>query len=277
MCCLTRASQGGRPWESAVPPHHLPASGLPQSQGTLDAHSLFFFFSFSHLLFLKWGFPGGLDHKESACSAEDLGLIPGSGRSPGEGNGNPLQYYTFSLEHWVKFSGPGQGGILSGPDQVLVIHYSTAAVPLKITVTSSDLSLISFDLRLIYSPWNTSFTGFLGYLTLHILPLPPWLFFLHLSSCPWSSLHLFALFGVWGQAQRCPFLFSTYTHFCSCVDLTQCHGFFESQNSRCMYPRQLCCVSWVHLIDIQVHVSKMELPVFPSKFASLSAFPPKLT
>ena len=29
---------------------------------------------------------------ESACNAEDLGLIPGLGRSPGEGNGNPLQY-----------------------------------------------------------------------------------------------------------------------------------------------------------------------------------------
>ena len=38
-----------------------------------------------------WGFPGGTSGKESACSAEDLGLIPGSGRSPGEGNGNPLQ------------------------------------------------------------------------------------------------------------------------------------------------------------------------------------------
>ena len=38
------------------------------------------------------GFPGGLDDKESACSAGDLGLIPGSGRSPGEGNGNTLQY-----------------------------------------------------------------------------------------------------------------------------------------------------------------------------------------
>ena len=32
------------------------------------------------------------DCKESACSAGDLGSIPGSGRSPGEGNGNPLQY-----------------------------------------------------------------------------------------------------------------------------------------------------------------------------------------
>ena len=37
------------------------------------------------------GFPGGLDGKESACDAGDLALIPGSGRSPGEGNGNPLQ------------------------------------------------------------------------------------------------------------------------------------------------------------------------------------------
>ena len=38
------------------------------------------------------GFPGGSDGKESACNAGDLGSIPGSGRSPGEGNGNPLQY-----------------------------------------------------------------------------------------------------------------------------------------------------------------------------------------
>ena len=37
-------------------------------------------------------FPGGSDGKESACSAGDPGSIPMSGRSPGEGNGNPLQY-----------------------------------------------------------------------------------------------------------------------------------------------------------------------------------------
>ena len=37
------------------------------------------------------GFPGGSDGKESACSAGDLGSIPGSGRSPAEGNGNPLE------------------------------------------------------------------------------------------------------------------------------------------------------------------------------------------
>ena len=38
------------------------------------------------------GFPCGSDGKESSCNAEDLGLIPGLGRSPGEGNGNSLQY-----------------------------------------------------------------------------------------------------------------------------------------------------------------------------------------
>ena len=38
------------------------------------------------------GFPGGSDGKESTYNAGDLRSIPGSGRSPGEGNGNPLQY-----------------------------------------------------------------------------------------------------------------------------------------------------------------------------------------
>ena len=38
------------------------------------------------------GFPGGSDGKESTCNAEDLGSIPGLGRSPGEGNSYPLQY-----------------------------------------------------------------------------------------------------------------------------------------------------------------------------------------
>ena len=38
------------------------------------------------------GFPADSDGKESTCNAGDLGSIPGSGRSPGEGNVNPLQY-----------------------------------------------------------------------------------------------------------------------------------------------------------------------------------------
>ena len=38
------------------------------------------------------GFPGASEGKESACNEGDLGLIPGLGRSPGEGNVYPLQY-----------------------------------------------------------------------------------------------------------------------------------------------------------------------------------------
>ena len=41
---------------------------------------------------LPYGFPCGSDGKASAYNVGDLGLIPGSGSSPGEGNDNPLQY-----------------------------------------------------------------------------------------------------------------------------------------------------------------------------------------
>ena len=51
----------------------------------------FFFVCF--VLFLNFlDFPGGSDVKASAYNAGDLGSVPGSGRSPGEGIGNPLQY-----------------------------------------------------------------------------------------------------------------------------------------------------------------------------------------
>ena len=40
----------------------------------------------------RWDFPGGSDGKASAYNVGDPGSIPGLGRSPGEGNGNPLQY-----------------------------------------------------------------------------------------------------------------------------------------------------------------------------------------
>ena len=62
-------------------------------------------------------FPSGSDHKESASNVGDLGSIPGSGRSPEEGNVYPLQYSWASLvaqmvknlpamwETWVRFLG----------------------------------------------------------------------------------------------------------------------------------------------------------------------------
>ena len=45
------------------------------------------------------GFPSGSDSKESACNAGELSSIPGSGRSPGGGSGNPLQYTCLENPH----------------------------------------------------------------------------------------------------------------------------------------------------------------------------------
>ena len=50
-------------------------------------------FSYIHIsCYMSIGFPCGSDGKESACNAGNLGSISGLGRSPGGGNGNPLQY-----------------------------------------------------------------------------------------------------------------------------------------------------------------------------------------
>ena len=51
--------------------------------------AIFYYFLIIKIL---WGFPGCSDGEESVYNAGNLGLIPGSGRSPGEGNGSPLQY-----------------------------------------------------------------------------------------------------------------------------------------------------------------------------------------
>jgi len=50
------------------------------------------FMDCQHLVSIFMGFPGGSDGKESTCNVGDLDSIPGWGRSPGGGHGNPLQY-----------------------------------------------------------------------------------------------------------------------------------------------------------------------------------------
>ena len=50
------------------------------------------FESYKKICSAKQGFPDGSDGKESACNAGDLDSIPGLGRSPGGGHGNPFQY-----------------------------------------------------------------------------------------------------------------------------------------------------------------------------------------
>ena len=57
-------------------------------------------FSFYYNFVVSYmGLPGGSDSKESSCSAGDLGVIPGLGRSPGRGHGNPLQYSCLENPH----------------------------------------------------------------------------------------------------------------------------------------------------------------------------------
>ena len=63
---------------------------LPALKTITVSSSSFFFLKQVPVLLM--GSPGGSEGKESACNAGDLGLIPGSARSPGKGNGNPLQY-----------------------------------------------------------------------------------------------------------------------------------------------------------------------------------------
>ena len=48
---------------------------------------------------LQEDFPGGSDGKASVYNVKDTGSIPGLGRSPGEGKGNPLQYYRLEKSH----------------------------------------------------------------------------------------------------------------------------------------------------------------------------------
>ena len=80
-------------------PSFLP-SPPPSPSSSFFVHSpwfwvhlrLFFWRLLGIHLALSLGFPGGSDGKAPACNAGDLGSIPGSGRSPGEGNDNALQY-----------------------------------------------------------------------------------------------------------------------------------------------------------------------------------------
>ena len=74
---------------------YIPSSRSSECRAALSvlysSFPLASYFDMSVLLSQSGGFPGGSEGKMSARNAGDLGLIPGMGRSPGEGNGNPLQ------------------------------------------------------------------------------------------------------------------------------------------------------------------------------------------
>ena len=67
--------------------------GKGQLESAMDMYTLLYLrWMINKLLLYSTGFPGGSDGKEGACTEGDQGLIPGLGRSPGEGNVNPFQY-----------------------------------------------------------------------------------------------------------------------------------------------------------------------------------------
>ena len=88
-------AEGGRGWVD---------TGRKETPRDINLHAMgTMYMSVSPSLSLKrtWtgDFPGGPDGKKSTCSAGDLGSIPGLGRSPGGGHGNPLQYSCLENPH----------------------------------------------------------------------------------------------------------------------------------------------------------------------------------
>ena len=80
------------------------------------------------------GFPGDLDGKESACNVGDPDLIPGLGRSPGEGNDYPLQYSALenSMDSVVH-------GVAKSWTQLSDFHFHIIDSMYKIQVTSENI------------------------------------------------------------------------------------------------------------------------------------------
>ena len=91
------------PLEKGMATHSsLLACRIPPGQRSLVGYSLWGRIVGHNWMTNIWvfpGFPSGSAGKESACNAGDLGLIPGSGRSPGEQHSNPLQYSCLENPH----------------------------------------------------------------------------------------------------------------------------------------------------------------------------------
>ena len=88
-CCIQYASKFGKTQQCAQDWKRSVFIPIPKKGNAKECSNYHTIALISHA---SKDFPGGSDGKASAYNAGDLGSIPGSGRSPGEGNGNPLQY-----------------------------------------------------------------------------------------------------------------------------------------------------------------------------------------
>ena len=98
------------------------------------------------------GFPGGSDGKESVCNVGDPGSIPGLGRSPGEGNGNPLQYSFLENPHehrsltgyspWGHKESDMTEQLILSPSPTMLDSFSYPQVSAEMSPPLKDLPLI---------------------------------------------------------------------------------------------------------------------------------------
>ena len=149
------------------------------------------------------GAPGGSDSKESACRVWDPGLIPGSGRPPGEGNGNPLQYSC--LENPTD----GEPGRLQSVGSQRVrrnwwLHFTYVCV---------NRQCLFFSFLLLHSVWQslgpstclhlTQFCSFYGWVIFHYIYIYIYIYISHLLHpvlCWWTS-RMLACPGLWTVLQ----------------------------------------------------------------------------
>ena len=104
-------------------------------------------------------FPGGSEVKASACNVGDLGSIPGSGRSPGEGNGNPLQYSC--LENgWRSLVGYSPWGrkkldTTQRLNFFFVLSLSPASLEVITSLIKNNFSVFSLNPIALASSWTS--------------------------------------------------------------------------------------------------------------------------
>ena len=116
-----------------------------------------------------WMFPGGSYSKESVCNAEDTHLIPGLGRSPGEGSGNPLQYSCLenSMDRgawWAKSMGLQRAGHNWATNTWLLLSsftfikrlFSSSSLSTVTVVSSAHLRLLTVLLAILIPAYSNS-------------------------------------------------------------------------------------------------------------------------
>ena len=145
---------------------------------------------------LLGGLPDGSAGKESACSAGDLGSVPGSGRSPGEGNGNPLQFSC--LENFMDRE-PGSQRVGHGWETNFHFHFpcgkhverKTGNILLLLLSASSGLRQMPVVIFYVFKGLLDGMFLFFPHLfTLLSFPPPPYFFSSLSPLCPEKELYI---------------------------------------------------------------------------------------